>query len=140
MISSAASIQNSFTLEFSLKSNSSWGSTSIGVIMGDDPLSGYHLVYQAAPAEKRPMQLIKYRYGKPYIIDEVPENSPDLDDGLDHTAQLIRSPNGDMVVTIDNIEVMRTSDFSYRDDFTGVLIVNNGGSYSYDNIEFFTEQ
>jgi hypothetical protein len=140
IISSAAAIPNSFILEFSFRSNANWGSTSIGVIQGDDPQSGYHLVYQASPAENRPMQLIKYRYGKQYIIDEVHENSPDLDDGADHTARLIRSPNGDMVVTIDDIEVMRTSDFSYRDDFAGVVIVNNGGSYSYDNIEFFIEQ
>jgi hypothetical protein len=140
IISSAAAIPNSFILEFSFRSNANWGSTSIGVIQGDDPQSGYHLVYQASPAENRPMQLIKYRYGKQYIIDEVHENSPDLDDGADHTARLIRSPNGDMVVTIDDIEVMRTSDFSFRDDFAGVVIVNNGGSYSYDNIEFFIEQ
>ena len=140
MISSAAAIPNSFTLEFSFRSNADWGSTSIGVIQGDDPQSGYHLVYQASPAENRPMQLIKYRYGKQYIIDEVYENSPNLDDGADHAVRLIRSPNGDMVVTIDDIEVMRTSDFSFRDDFAGVVIVNNGGSYSYDNIEFFIEQ
>jgi hypothetical protein len=140
MISNAAAIPNSFTLEFSFRSNANWGSTSIGVIQGDGPQSGYHLVYQASPAENRPMQLIRYRYGKPYIIDEVHENSPDLDDGADHTARLIRSPNGDMVVTIDDIEVMRTSDFSFRDDFAGVVIVNNGGSYSYDDIEFFIEQ
>jgi hypothetical protein len=140
MISSAAAIPNSFILEFSFRSNASWGSTSIGVIQGDDPQSGYHLVYQASPAENRPMQLIKYRYGKQYIIDEVYENSPNLDDGADHAVHLIRSPNGDMVVTIDDIEVMRTSDFSFRDDFAGVVIVNNGGSYSYDNIEFFIEQ
>jgi hypothetical protein len=140
MISGAAAIPNSFILEFSFRSNASWGSTSIGVIQGDDPQSGYHLVYQASPAENRPMQLIKYRYGKQYIIDEVYENSPNLDDGADHAVHLIRSPNGDMVVTIDDIEVMRTSDFSFRDDFAGVVIVNNGGSYSYDNIEFFIEQ
>ena len=140
MISSAAAIPNSFILEFSFRSNANWGSTSIGVIQEDDPQSGYHLVYQASPAENRPMQLIKYRYGKQYIIDEVYENSPDLDDGADHAVRLIRSPNGDMVVTIDDIEVMRTSDFSFRDDFAGVVIVNNGGSYSYDNIEFFIEQ
>ena len=140
MISSAAAIPNSFILDFSFRSNANWGSTSIGVIQGDDPQSGYHLVYQASPAENRPMQLIKYRYGKQYIIDEVYENSPDLDDGADHTVRLIRSPNGDMVVTIDDIEVMRTSDFSFRDDFAGVVIVNNGGSYSYNNIEFFIEQ
>ena len=140
MISSAAAIANNFTLEFSFKSNANWGSTSIGVTLGDDPQSGYHLVYQASPAENHPMQLIKYRYGKPYIIDEVTENSPNLDDGADHTAQLIRSSNGDMVVTIDSIEVMRTSDLSYQDDFTGVMIINNGGSYNYDNIEFFNEK
>jgi hypothetical protein len=140
IITAEALIGNSFILEFSLRSEANWGSTSIGVMQGEDPKSGYHLIYQALPAENRPMQLIKYRYGKPYIIDEVHENSPNLDDGADHTLQLLRSPNGDMVVTIDNIEVMHTSDLSFRDDFTGVVIVNNGGSYSYDKIEFFVEQ
>ena len=140
VISSAAVIPNSFNLKFSFKSNDDWGSTSIGVIEGDDPQSGYHLIYQASPEENRPMQLIKYRYGKQYIIDEVHESSPNLDDGADHTVHLIRSPNGDMVVTIDNIEVIRTSDFSYRGDFAGVMIINNGGNYRYDNIEFFIEQ
>jgi hypothetical protein len=140
MISSATTIANSFTLNFSFRSNANWGSTSIGVFQGENPQSGYHLVYQASPAENRPMQLIKYRYGKPYIIDEVHENSPDLDDGADHTFQFMRSPNGDMVLSIDNLEVMRTSDFSFRDDFAGVVIANNGGSYSYDNIEIYMEQ
>ena len=140
MISSSASIANSFTLDFSFRSNANWGSTSIGVFQGDNLQSGYHLVYRASPAENRPMQLIKYRYGKPYIIDEVHENSPDLDDGVDHTVQLIRSPDGDMVITIDKIEVMRTSDFSFRDDFAGLVITNNGGSYSYDNIQLYTKQ
>ena len=140
MITSVAPIANSFTLEYTLRSSAHWGSTSIGVIQGDNHQSGYHLVYQASPAEGRPMKLIRYRYGKEYVIDEVHENSPNLDDGAEHTAQLIRSPNGDMVIIIDNIEVMRTADLSYQDDFTGVMIVNNGGSYSYDNIEFFIEQ
>jgi len=140
VISSAASIANSFNLEFSFRSDSTWGSTSIGVIDGDDPQSGYHLVYQAVPAENRPMQLIKYRYGKPYVIDEAHEISPDLDDGAAHAIRLTRSPNGDMVVMVDGLEVMRTADLSYRDDFTGVIITNNGGSYSYDDIEFYVEQ
>ena len=140
MISSSAVIPNSFNLEYSFKSNSEWGSTSIGVIQGSDPQSGYHLVYQASPAENRPMQLLKYRYGKPYIIDEVRENPPSLDDGADHNVRFSRSQNGDMTVTVDNVEVMRTADLSYRDDFTGVMIINNGGSYSYDNIKFYLEQ
>ena len=45
-----------------------------------------------------------------------------------------------MVLAVDGLEVMRTADLSYRDDFTGVIITNNGGSYSYDNIEFYIEQ
>ena len=72
MIRSAKTIPNSFNLEFSFRSNSNWGSTSIGVTQGDDPQSGYHLVYQASPAENRAMQLIKYRYGKPYTLDDAP--------------------------------------------------------------------
>jgi uncharacterized protein YkuJ len=42
-----------------------------------------------------------------------------------------------MKVLIDNIEVLSTSDFSYREEFTGIMIINNGGSYSFDNIEVF---
>jgi hypothetical protein len=139
-IISAATIPNNFTLQYSFKSNSNWGSTGIGVIVGEDPHSGYHLVYRPSPGEDRPLQLIKYRYGNSYVIDEVFENSPDLDDGLEHIVKLDRSANGDMVVTIDNEEVMRTADFSNRGDFSGVAIVNNGGSYSYDNIEFYNER
>ena len=140
VISSAASIPNSFNLEFSFRSDSTWGSTSLGVTAGNDPQSGYYLVYRAVPSENRPMQLIKYRFGKPYVIDEVHANSPDLDDGTAHTIRLTRTPNGDMVVMVDGLEVMRTADLSYRDGFTGVIITNNGGSYSYDNIEFYIEQ
>ena len=140
VISSAAAIANSFNMEFSFRSDSDWGSTSIGVTKDEDPQSGYHLVYRASPADDRPMQLIKYRYGKPYIIDEVHENSPDLDDGADHQVRFIRAANGDMIVSVDNREVMRTADLSYRDDFSGVMIINNGGSYSYDNIEIYVEQ
>ena len=80
------------------------------------------------------------RYGKPYIIEEVHENSPDLDDGLDHVVQLDRTPGGEMVVTIDGGEILRTSDLSLQGDFSGVAIINNGGSYSYDNIEIYAEQ
>ena len=140
VISSETTIPNSFIMEYSFRSNANWGSTSIGVIQGDDPQSGYHIVYRASPADNRPLQLIKYRYGKPYVIDEVFENSPDLDDGMDHTTRLSRSANGDMIITINNNEVIRTSDLSYRDDFTGIAIINSGGSYSYDNIEIFTEK
>jgi hypothetical protein len=140
LISSSAVIPNSFNLQFDFKSDSSWGSAVIGVMLGDDPRTGYHLVYRPSPAENRPLQLIKYRYGKIYIIDEALEKSPDLDDGLSHKIQLSRSENGNMVVAVDGIEVMQAADFSYRDSFSGIVIENNGGSYSYDNIEIYTEQ
>lgn len=140
VIYSKAAIPNSFNMHFSFRSAANWGSTSIGVFQGDDPNSGYHLVYQASPADSRPMYLAKYRYGKPYTIEEVAGNSPNLDDGSDHSLQFSRAANGDMVVKVDGNEIMRASDLSYRDDFTGIVIMNNGGSYSYDNIELFIEQ
>ena len=140
VIYSNATIPNSFILQYSFRSTSSWGGTSIGVFQGDDLKTGYHLIYQASPAEDRPMQLVRYRYSKPYIVDEVRENGPDLDDGLDHDIRFVRGSNGDMVVTVDGKEVLRSSDLSYQDDFAGVAISNSGGSYAYDNIEFFIEQ
>ena len=140
LIYSKAEIPNSFTLRFSFRSTAVWGSATIGIFQDDNPTSGYQLVYQASPADGRPIQLLRYRYGKPYIIEEVHENSPDLDDGLDHVVQLDRTPGGEMVVTIDGGEILRTSDLSLQGDFSGVAIINNGGSYSYDNIEIYAEQ
>jgi hypothetical protein len=140
VIYSKAEIPNSFNLQFTFRSAANWGSTSIGVFQGDDPKSGYHLVYQASPADNRPMQLIKYRYGKPYVVDEILHDSPDLDDGADHIIQLSRLLGGEMVVTVDDIEVLRSSDLSYQDDFNGVVIINNGGSYGYGNIELYRDQ
>ena len=140
LIYSTAAIPNSFNLLFSFRSAANWGSTSIGVFLGDDPRTGYHLVYRASPAEGRPMQLIRYRYGKPYIIAEIIENSPDLDDDRDHILQLKRASNGDMVIIVDGSEILHTSDLTYMDDFTGVAIMNNGGSYSYDDTELFIAQ
>ncbi len=140
VIYSKAEIPNSFNLQFTFRSAANWGSTSIGVFQGDDPKSGYHLVYQTSPADNRPMQLIKYRYGKPYVVDEILQDSPDLDDGADHIIQLSRSLEGEMVVTVDDLEVLRSSDLSYQDDFNGVVIINNGGSYGYDNIELYKDQ
>ena len=140
VIYSNAAIPNNFTMQFSFRSAANWGSTSIGLFQGDDPKSGYHLVYQASPADNRPMQLVKYRYGKPYVIEEVIQDSPNLDDGIDHSLLFNRSQNGDMVVMVDGKEILRTSDLTYKDDFNGIVIMNNGGSYSYDNIELFIEQ
>jgi hypothetical protein len=140
VVYSNAEIPNSFNLQYTFRSAANWGSTSIGVFQGDDPKSGYHLIYQAAPAEDRPMQLVRYRYGKPYIMDEVVQDSPNLDDGADHTITLSRSLEGEMVVMVDGNEVLRTSDLSYLDNFSGVVIMNNGGSYGYDNIELYIEQ
>ncbi|MDX1776327.1 MAG: hypothetical protein R3297_07070, partial [Desulfobulbales bacterium] len=66
VISSNAHIPNSFILEYTFRSTSNWGKTSIGVFQGDELKSGYHLIYQALPGQDRPMQLIRYRYAKPF--------------------------------------------------------------------------
>ena len=41
--------------------------------------TGYHIVYQASPADGRPLQVVKYRYGKPYV-------------GADNKPQIIGRP------------------------------------------------
>lgn len=140
VIFSNAVIPNSFTMQFSFRSAANWGSTSIGVFQGEDPKTGYHIVYQASPADGRPLQVVKYRYGKPYVVEEIRDNSPNLDDGVDHSFQFKRTPDGEMVLTLDGNEILHAADQSYRDDFSGLVIINNGGSYSYDNIELFNEK
>jgi len=139
-ISSSITIPNNFNLQFTFRSDANWGSTSIGLIQGSDPASGYHLVYQASPLEGRPLELVKYMRGKPYPVVDAGGNTPNLDDGLDHVVLFSRSATGEMVVTVDGNEVLRAADLSYNQDFSGVAIINNGGSYGFDNIEIYTEK
>lgn len=138
-IISLADIPNACTLKFTLQSESEWGQISIGLFQGTDTSSGYHLVYHAAPSKDRPLQLIKYLRGKPYVVNAAAE-TPILDDGRPHAVLFSRTENGDMVVRIDDRDVLQGSDLAYRKNFSGLTVTNSGGKYSIDNIEVYTEK
>lgn len=140
IIRSTAEIPNAFTIRFTLRASGEWGSTAIGVMQGNEVYSGYHLVYNAAPSAERPMQLVKYRRGAAVVLAGAGAGSPVLEDGAEHEIIWSRGVNGEMTVAVDRKEVLRSSDLADRAGFAGIAVINNGGTYSYDNIEVFTEK
>ncbi len=140
IIFSKKEIPNNFTLQYTFRSESNWGGISIGFFQGDKTDSGYHLLYKASPSKSRPLQIIKYRHDESYIIDTAGDNTPNLDDGSDHTIIWKRNQAGDLEVTVDNVTVLKTSDLTYRQGFQGIVIKNMGGSYGIDNVMIYTEK
>ncbi len=139
IIYSMVEIPNSFTLEYTFRSELSRGSVDIGVFQDTNPKSGYHLEYKAPASADNPMQLVKYTRGERQIIKSADASTPILDDGNEHTISLQRTDNKEMIVLVDNREVLRVNDFSYRQDFSGIAILNRGGSYRFDNIKIYKE-
>ena len=133
-IQTLAAIGPAFELELTFISTSTWGAMEI-VLQGGKPSTAYYrLVYHAAPSPERPIQIIRQRDSKRYIIESA-SKFPVLDDGTPHQLQWIRDVNGTMRVLIDGMEVLNTVEVFYRSEFTGLVLINKGGTYEWGPIQ-----
>jgi len=136
VITSAATIENRFTLEFQLRSEGRSGETRMAVMQGESIESGYHLIYRAGAGDGASLQLIKYLRGRGYLVAEAGIGR-NLDDGVPHLLRWSRDADGAMVVAVDDREWLTARDTSYRGRFTGMAIINDGGNFSYDDLEIY---
>jgi|Deesub1362B_J571_1020462.scaffolds.fasta_scaffold04133_5 hypothetical protein len=134
VIHTAARISSDFEVDLSLLSRSTWGAMEVVLLGGTPPTPRYRLVYHAAPSAERPIQIIRQRGSKSYLIEDATK-WPDLDDGAIHRLQWIRDTDGTMRVLVDGEEVLRTVELYYRGDFSGIALVNRGGVYEWDAIQ-----
>ena len=105
------------------------------MLMGGNPaVPRYRLVYHAAPSNTRPIEIIRERGGRQYTIESATQ-FPNLDDGAPHRIQWVRDDTGNMRVLVDDKEVLSTVEFYYRDDFSGLTLVNRGGDYEWGPIQ-----
>lgn len=137
-LATSAHVDNDFTLELTLRSHGNrWGGTQVGVYQGKRLRSGYRLVYRAGDG---PLQLVALRRGRPAILAQAATRGLGLDDGRAHRVAWTRDGDGTMRVSIDERELLRVLDNSYRDPFTGVVLVNDGGRYRFDDLVVYAER
>jgi hypothetical protein len=138
LITATAEIGNTFTLQFKMRSrHNRWGEIHVGVTQGNSTRSGYRLIYQAG---ERPLQLVALRRGRPEVIAEAATRGLALDDDRPHVVTWTRDNRGRMTVSIDGVERLRAEDRTYRDPFSGLLLVNAGGHYWFDDFLVYAER
>ena len=132
-IRTLAKIGSDFEIDLTLVSRSSWGATEVILLGGSPTIPLYRMVYRPSPSAERPIEIIRERDGKSYVI-ETANQYPSLDDGALHRLQWMRDSQGRMRVMVDGKEVLSTYEIYYRDNFVGLALVNKGGIYEWGPI------
>ncbi len=122
-----------FEVDITVMSDSSWGAMEVVLLGGKSAVPYYRLVYQPAPSPERPIQIIRQRGSRRYIIESA-TRYPNLDDGSPHRIQWTRDNEGHMRVLVDGREVLSTVEVFYRKDFAGIALINRGGTYEWGPI------
>ncbi len=133
-IHALAKIGPAYELDLVMVSESQWGSMEIVLLGGSPPTPRYRMVYHAAPSADRPIQIIRERGSRSYIIESATQY-PALDDGVPHKVKWIRDFQGNMKVFVDGKEVLSTVEVFYRTDFIGLALLNRGGTYEWGAIQ-----
>ncbi len=134
IIKIGANIEPAFEIDISFVSESEWGSMEVVLLGGSPEKPRYRLIYQAAASESRPIEIIRERSGRAYTIESA-LRYPNLDDGKPHRLQWVRDLNGTMKVLVDGQEILQTVEVYYRDVFSGLALINKGGTYAWDSVK-----
>ena len=134
VIQTIVPIGPAFEVDLTFISDSSRGAMQVVMLGGTPAKAYYRLVYHASPSADRPIKIIRQRGSKQFIIDTATQY-PNLDDGAPHQLQWIRDSVGSMRVMIDGNEVLNTVELYYKEDFSGLALVNAGGTYEWGPIQ-----
>lgn len=134
-----APIEPAFEVEFTFVSQSTWGSMEVVLLGGKQAVPWYRLIYHAAPSSERPIEILRERDAKSFTI-ETASQYPNLDDGLPHRIQWSRDVSGRMRVVVDGKEILSTYEIYYKDNFSGVALINRGGTYEWGPIQVLKAQ
>ncbi len=134
-----ATIGPAFEVELTLVSRSTMGRMEIVLLGGAPETPYYRLIYRTSPSAERPIEVARERDGKSFTVDTA-NQYPVLDDGAPHRIQWIRDSQGRMRVVVDGKEVLSTYEFFYRGNFTGLALVNRGGTYEWGPVAVYQAQ
>jgi len=119
-----APITNPFAIEVEFSSWQAKGRLEIGPYQGQDRVAGYRLAYVPGGA----LQLLRVTARGTAVVDSFP-GPVSLEDKQVHRIDWNRYPDGAMTVALDGKDVIKVTDRSFRDPFTGIVLVNQGGDF-----------
>jgi len=134
VIQTLVQIGAAFEVDLSFASGSTWGAMEVVLLGGQPAAPRYRLIYHAAASVDRPIEIVRERNDRQYIIESASQ-FPQLDDGAPHRIQWIRDVQGQMRVLVDGEEILSTVELFYRDEFSGLALVNRGGTYEWGPIQ-----
>lgn len=126
MIVSKKVVSNAFAIDINIDVRSTQGQFEIGVYQGTSEGPGYRLVFLPGSNASLELQRISSR-GKS-IIEAVDKISAAGD--RVHQLQWTRTKQGEMKVMLNGTSVLQTTDRSYKDAFTGIILNNEEGEFS----------
>lgn len=122
-----------FEVDIRMVSESQWGSMEVVLLGGERYVPFYRMVYNAPPSAERPIQIFRERNSRSYLIDEAIKY-PSLDDGVLHRIQWSRDTQGKMKILVDGKEILSTMEVFYNKNFSGLSLMNRGGTYEWGPI------
>ncbi len=132
-IKTNCTIAPAFEVDVSIRAEPSQGAMELVLLGGKPAQPRYRLVYNASPSQDRPIQIIRERGGRSYVI-ETATKYPMLEDSNTHRIQWIRNTQGDMSVLVDGQPVLSTVELFYRDQFSGFGLANQGGTFQWNSV------
>jgi hypothetical protein len=88
---------------------------------------GYRLAY--SPGATPSLSLVRVGAYGTAVVEGVSE-PVSLEDGAQHTLQLTRDSQGEMVISVDGKERLRIRERTFRGAFDRLVLVNRGGDYA----------
>ncbi len=128
----AAKIPNAFSMRLILYSTRSPAILEMGPYQGAQRSRGYRLVYRSGDGVQS-LQLIRVSPRGSGVV-ETSTRPVLLEDQRPHEILWTRSRGGDMVVSIDGDEKIRTIDRGLRNAFDGFQMINRGGDHILKSI------
>lgn len=126
-IPSAFAVQVEFSVHNAPNEN---GQIEFSIYQGRESSSGYRLVLYTG--RQTSMELLSRRSGRTSVIDSV--DFDDISDGRSHSLEWRRDANGQVEILLDEKQLMRTRDNSFRYPFKQLSIVNRSGDFAVGNI------
>lgn len=124
------SITNAFAIQLVLTLNQeATGTLAFGPYQAGNRVSGYRLVY--TPNVDRGLHLVRITATGSSVTESV---DPKFRPNQRYLVQWTRDSNGEMTVSIDRKALLRVTDRSYANPFTGFTLVNRGGDYALQEI------
>ncbi len=120
-------ITNAFAIQVELTSWRKQGTLEIGPYQGQDRRGGYRLFYKSGGGSPS-LELARVGRRGTSVI-ETYNQSLVLEDNNTHTILWTRDRQGEMTVSIDGKELIKSADRRYREAFSGFSLTNHGGDY-----------